>query len=304
MFHDGGFDVDVGAGSIPGAKTTYTASLNSCGNRVVSDIDVDVRVEWLGGAQMRVTVTVTNNEATTYDGTLRAFITENESSLNWRDSANKLYNYPMLDYAFNEVISIPAGDMWTDTVVYDGALHNSGLGQSYANISYNNITVLAAVYNSTWHQGYAYPPSSNPFDAYWVDESAAGTPDFLSADVYTLPETGGDVNFGIYARNRYKNKNYILLCGASGSVPGTTLPGGMVLPLNMDAFTDYILFPLINTSLFANFLGVLDSTGAATAQVSTGALPPGYVGTVLTFAYCTYDPFSFVSNAVDVEIVN
>jgi len=28
----------------------------------------------------------------------------------------------------------------------------------------------------TWHQGYAYPPSSNPFDAYYVDDTIGTTP--------------------------------------------------------------------------------------------------------------------------------
>ena len=32
---DGGYKVDVGAGSIPGAKATYTTSINQCGARAV-----------------------------------------------------------------------------------------------------------------------------------------------------------------------------------------------------------------------------------------------------------------------------
>ena len=31
--------------------------------------------------------------------------------------------------------------------------------------------IVAAVENDEWHQGYSYPPSSNPFDAYYVDDA-------------------------------------------------------------------------------------------------------------------------------------
>ncbi|MFH1998185.1 MAG: thioredoxin domain-containing protein [Planctomycetota bacterium] len=303
VFHDGGYKVNVGAGSTQSAKTAYTTSLTACGNRAVPDIDVDVRVEWLGGALMRITATVTNNEATTYDGRIRAYITENESSLNWRDTANKLYHFPLLDFAFNTVISIPAGDAWTTTVTWDGATHNSGHGQSYGNIKYDNITVIAAVFNSTVHQGYAYPPSSNPFNAYYVDDTAAAMADDLSADVYTLPETGGSINFGLYAGSEHQGRNYLLACGVTGSTPGTTLPGGMVLPVNFDVFTYNILFPLLNTSLFMDFYGNINAEGTAAAQLNSGTLPPGYTGTVLTFAYCLNDPFDYVSMPIDVEIV-
>lgn len=303
VFHDGGYDVDVGAGSTQGAKTTYTNSLNYCGNRVVPNIDVDTKLEWLGGALMRVTVTVDNNTPSNYEGTVRAFITEKVSSLNWKDGFQNLYTYPMLDYAMVEAVDIPANSTWSNTIEYDGALHNSGMGQSYANITWNNIAIITGVYNAEWHQGYAYPPSSNPFDAYYVDETNMGLAENIAADTYELPETGGDVNVGIYAGNRYSGEKYILLAGVTGSSPGTNLPGGLVLPLNIDVFTNYFVFPLINTSLFANFMGVLDGTGSAMATLSAGALPAGHTGTILTMAYCTYQPYSFVSDPIEVEIV-
>jgi hypothetical protein len=31
--------------------------------------------------------------------------------------------------------------------------------------------VIAAVFNDEWNQGYSYPPSENPFDAYYVDDT-------------------------------------------------------------------------------------------------------------------------------------
>ncbi|KAA0000214.1 MAG: hypothetical protein FE047_01975 [Thermoplasmata archaeon] len=36
--------------------------------------------------------------------------------------------------------------------------------------------VIAVVFNSEKHEGYAVPPNENPFDAYYVDETVASIP--------------------------------------------------------------------------------------------------------------------------------
>lgn len=303
VYHDGGFKVNVGAGSTPAAKTAYKNSLNACGNRAVPDIDIDLQVEWLGGAEMRIITTVTNNESDTYKGDIRIYITETVSSLNWKDTANKPYRFALLDFAIDEELSIPANSDWTDTTTWDGADHNSGYGQNYGSIKYNNITVIAAVFNEEKHQGYSYPPSQNPFDAYYVDETEAAVANTLSGYEHTLAETGGSVDFGLYAGRNNMLRNYYLVGGVSGSLPGTTLPGGEVLPVNFDVFTYEILFPLMNTAVFADFYGTISVDGTATATLTSGPLPSGYVGTVMTFAYCLAGPYDFVSNPVEVEIV-
>ncbi|MFA5102801.1 MAG: PKD domain-containing protein [Candidatus Thermoplasmatota archaeon] len=170
VWFDGGYRVDVGAGSIPSAKTTYINSINSCGNRVVEDVDVDVVVTWLGGTNMEIGATVINNEASTYGGRIRVYITEIVSSMGWYDTAGQLYTYAFLDFAFNEVLSITPGGSWSDTVTWDGSSHG------FPSITESNIMVIAAVFNDEAHTGYSYPPSSNPFTAYYVDDAAAATP--------------------------------------------------------------------------------------------------------------------------------
>jgi hypothetical protein len=170
VWFDGGYKVNVGAGSIPGAKATYINSINSCGNRAVEDVDIDLVVSWLGGTNMEIEAAVTNNEATTYGGHLRVYITEIVSSRGWYDMGGQLYTFPFLDYAFNQVLSIPAGDSWTDTTTWDGSSHG------FSSITEDNIMVIAAVFNDEPHTAYSYPPSSNPFTAYYVDETAAATP--------------------------------------------------------------------------------------------------------------------------------
>jgi PKD domain len=170
VWFDGGYRVDVGAGSIPSAKATYINSINLCGSRVVEDIDIDLIATWLGGTNMQIDATVTNNEASTYGGHIRVYITEIVSSMGWIDTAGLPYTFPFLDFAFNEDLSIPSGNSWTGTTTWDGASHG------FPSITESNIMIMAAVFNDEPHSAYSYPPSSNPFTAYYVDDSAAVTP--------------------------------------------------------------------------------------------------------------------------------
>ena len=163
VWWDGGFDVDVGAGSVSGAKSTYTSSINSAANRAVYDVEIDIQVRWTGGTEMDVDVEVTNNEDSSYDGRIRVYITEKVSSMNWKDTGGSLYTYAFLDWAFNKPISIPSDDSWSDTMTWDG----SSVG--FPSVTPENTWVIAAVFNDEPHQGYSYPPSSNPFTAYYPD---------------------------------------------------------------------------------------------------------------------------------------
>jgi hypothetical protein len=129
--------------------------------------------------------------------------------------------------------------------------------------------------------------------------------DTLQADTYTLSEQGGTVNFSLNASVGNAGRNYLLLCGISGTDPGYPLPGGTAtLPLNWDVFTDVVL-SLSNTAFFSDFIGTLDGTGQGTAQLNWPgpSLPPGSVGLKLYFAYCLGWPWEYVSNPMEVEIV-
>ncbi|MFH1998533.1 MAG: M28 family peptidase [Planctomycetota bacterium] len=128
----------------------------------------------------------------------------------------------------------------------------------------------------------------------------------LIPDSYTLNyRTGGQVGFSLEAGVDNANRHYILLAGASGTNPGTALPGGLAtLPLNMDAVTDLVLQNL-NTPIFADFMGVLDVNGSASAQLDTfGPLPSSTLGIELVFAFACNNPWNYVSNPTFVEIVD
>lgn len=163
IWWDGGYRVNVGANSIPTAKTTYAGSINYCGIRSVKSVDINLDVTWLGRTKIKVECKVFNNEPNTYGGTIRVYIVEKESSMEWRDTAGDLYTMAFLDWAFNEPVSIPSGGSWSDSMTWNGQL------KGFPSVTKSNTFVIAAVFNDEWHQGYSYPPN-NPFDAYYVDD--------------------------------------------------------------------------------------------------------------------------------------
>ena len=165
IWFDGGYKVNVGAGSVAAAKAAYINSINQCNARAVPDIDITLDVEWLGSAQMNIDVSLDNYETIAWDGNIRVYVCEIVSSMGWYDTGGHPYTFPFLNYAFNEDINVAGGGSWSDSTLWDGNTYG------YGSIAYGNIMVIAAAFNSEWHQGYSYPPSSYPFDAYYVDDA-------------------------------------------------------------------------------------------------------------------------------------
>lgn len=143
--------------------------------------------------------------------------------------------------------------------------------------------------SGTVDMGFHYGPSEYPS---------------LSVDKPQISETlGGTVDFVLYAGTDNAERNYILLGGVTGTQPGYPLPGGYAtLPLNFDLFTD-VVFMLLNTSVFSNFMGELSVAGLSEAQMNAPPLPPGSAGITIHFAYCLNNYFDFVSNPVEVEVI-
>jgi predicted outer membrane repeat protein len=126
----------------------------------------------------------------------------------------------------------------------------------------------------------------------------------LIADKYALPASvGGTVNFGLNAGVINGGRFYLLLISMSGTDPGTPLPGGYaVLPLNFDWLTNVGLL-YINTQTFKQFLGVLNPSGIAWAQLNAKTYIPTSVPFAVTFAYALNNTWNFVSNPVNVVVM-
>ncbi len=122
----------------------------------------------------------------------------------------------------------------------------------------------------------------------------------LEADAFVMPAaTGGAVNLALHGGTANAARDYLVFVSLSGTVPGTPLPGGAVLPLNWDSLTSAGL-ALANTPLFAAFLGQLDAAGDAAAQLAVPPVP-GAEGLVVHLAYALW-PGDFVSNPLAVAV--
>jgi parallel beta-helix repeat protein len=127
----------------------------------------------------------------------------------------------------------------------------------------------------------------------------------LEADTFFVSESQGcDVAFLLNAGENKAGRCYLVLGSISGFWPGHPLPGMyQFLPVNWDYFTDVVL-KYVNSPLFMDFLGSLDSAGSASANLNTqGPMPPGSAGHVMHYAYCLGYPWEFVSNPVGLTIV-
>ena len=123
----------------------------------------------------------------------------------------------------------------------------------------------------------------------------------LTADVDRISAAaGGTVHFSIFGPET-PPPDYLLLCSASGTSPGTPV-GDMVVPLNLDGMV-ILSYVLRNSATFVNTDGALAPDGTSTAQfaVLPGDLIP-IIGFELAFAYFTHGPVEFASNFVPLTI--
>jgi len=121
----------------------------------------------------QIDVSITNLDALTYNGRLRVYIVEPVSR--WDNYDGEPFHFGLLDFAINEEISID--DTYTRQVMLSS--------EEFTDMPNDNVMVIAAVFNSTAHEQYAYPPDSNPFDAYYVDAAAAAEPGSTGSNTVT-----------------------------------------------------------------------------------------------------------------------
>lgn len=139
-------------------------ALDSCGNRSVANITANITLSWLGNATINITSSIQNNEATQYNGYIRAFITENISRYN--TSLGDPYHFGFLDFAFDENISINSGGVYSNNTLWNGNEHQDNHGDDFGDIIASNMQVTLVVYNDS--DGYvdetvmAYLPNNPP----------------------------------------------------------------------------------------------------------------------------------------------
>ncbi|MHC4942524.1 MAG: FG-GAP repeat domain-containing protein [Planctomycetota bacterium] len=115
---------------------------------------------------------------------------------------------------------------------------------------------------------------------------------------------GGTRWFTLRAGKENAARNYLVLATLSGTQPGIKLPGELiVLPINWDGFTSQA-FSRINSRNFIHFMGILDKSGEAIAELHIPPLPVEAVGLHMHFAYTLNNPFDFASNPVELGVVD
>jgi len=124
-----------------GWSQPYIDALNSCGNKVVANIDLNLQVLWQGNAKVKVLLTIKNNEGSVYDGHVHVYVTEIQSR--WYDYYGTPYRFAMLgDYAFNGNPNPPLqpGEERNIEAVWDGQ------AQGYGDLRKDNVYVVATVF--------------------------------------------------------------------------------------------------------------------------------------------------------------
>jgi hypothetical protein len=128
----------------------------------------------------------------------------------------------------------------------------------------------------------------------------------LWADVHQIPiKTGGTQRLTVNAGKAHKNLRYWIFGSATGTNPGLNMLG-IHIPLNPDVYTD-VAISNVNTRVFTNFRGTLDSRGIATASFNIPAnlrLPAGFTFHHAYVVYGTNGRFYLASNAVPVVMKN
>jgi hypothetical protein len=106
------------------------------------------------------------------------------------------------------------------------------------------------------------------------------------------------VKFFLDAGPAQAHRTYGIFGTASGTTPGTPLPGGLAtLPINWDVYTDTLLQLTLLHHPWVPFLGTLDAKGQAEALLTI----PLYITLrdhlPTHYAFCLNNPFDFASNA-------
>jgi thiol-disulfide isomerase/thioredoxin len=83
------------------------------------------------------------------------------------------YHNGFLDFAYEDSLSLEYLNPIENSITWKG------------DVTKENVFVIAAVFNPQVNIGYAYPPSSKPFDAYYIDACAKASPDKTGHNIRT-----------------------------------------------------------------------------------------------------------------------
>ncbi len=147
---------------------------------------------------------------------------------------------------------------------------------------------------------------------FWaVDPADPGSVTQLEVEVRTLSQdtdsvsvaTGGTLTLSLNAGPTQAGRPYWLLGSLSGTSPGLPIGGGLVLPLNFDAWLLYTIQIPNNATPYAQNRSTLDGLGRATAFLTVpSGLGSALVGLTVSHAYVLEAPINYTSNGVTMTL--
>ncbi|KYK20288.1 hypothetical protein AYK25_09100 [Thermoplasmatales archaeon SM1-50] len=174
LYIDGGYQVILG-GLHP--EENYTTAIQAAENRVVPKIKVTVTAEYKNTTNTIATnVLVVNGEQTPYSGRLRVYLLEIISS-QFNDYNGLKYRNAFVDFLLNKDISVSANSNITYSADWP-----------VGTLDYENLKLIAVVFNNSGNNAFSNPPTGNPFTAYYADATDAT---YVVKDARNLPPEVG-----------------------------------------------------------------------------------------------------------------
>ena len=130
---------------------------------------------------------------------------------------------------------------------------------------------------------FTFPAAQLIFQTNYVERSM-----WIDGDELSI--AGSQVDFDHLPGSAHAGELYMLLGSISGTLPGTLVPGGVHLPLNIDFLTS-AMASSFNSGAFVDTVGLLDASGMGSSAVvaTPGLIPSALVGVDLDFAHLVYD---------------
>jgi hypothetical protein len=202
------------------------------------------------------------------------------------------------DDPFEIDLSTDAGSSWTN--VYSSYNSLSGWTRLAFDVS-DHLTPTAQVMVRYCAQD---QPNNDIVEA-GLDDFEVEQYDFdpsFWADAYDVSAaSGGNIDLFLDAGASNAGRPYLIVASFGGSSPGVNL-GSVHVPINPDGLFDYAL-RRVGRPPFQEFIGLLDGQGQALADFNLSSAQIGSLaGETMTFAFVIWNPITFGSNAIDIEI--
>ena len=149
-------------------ENIYNEEIVDSQNKYNYNIKIDLERTWFAdccSAKAFFTITVTNNEASIYNGILKLYVSEIDSRYNYTyDNTVESFNYVLIDIPIEQKITIPPYSNITIEKTWIASPFLISLDGS-------NLNAIAVVAKDIPYIGYSDPPANkNSFTAYYIDQ--------------------------------------------------------------------------------------------------------------------------------------